>query len=524
VTVEPDLPPSWIECSLGDIIDYGRTEKVEPDQIPANAWVLELEDIEKDSSRVIQHVTFAERKSKSTKNRFKSGDVLYGKLRPYLNKVVHAVDSGFCTTEIVPLTPPPGLDGGYLFYWLKHPRFIEYVTAVSHGLNMPRLGTEAGKAAPFVLAPGSEQKRIAEKLDALFARLDACQGRLDRIPRILKRLRQSVIAAAISGELTREWREERGFEDAWVSVRLADLGQLGRGKSKHRPRNDPRLYGGPYPFIQTGDIAQSGGKIERHTQTYSELGLAQSRIWPVSTLCITIAANIADTAILTYPACFPDSVVGFVANPSRVIPEFVKWSIDVISERLETLAPATAQKNINLAILNDIELRCPDLDEQAEIVRRVQMLLDSISSLDVRTTAARKAVEGLISSALVRAFCGELVPQDPNDEPASKLLARLRTRAASPGNTGKSKRGGTRGMPIMTTADTNMLTRKDITPTHLTTILKVRGALTAEALWTASQLKIDEFYDQLKEEEARGLLRENRGDAANSPRLLEPAA
>src|SRR5438067_4649726 len=95
----------------------------------------------------------------------------------------------------------------------------------------------------------------------------------------------------------------------WRMVKLGDLGEVNRGTSRHRPRNAPHLYGGPYPFIQTGDVARSGGRIVKHEQTYSKAGLAQSRLWPAETVCITIAANIADSATLAYPACFPDSIV-----------------------------------------------------------------------------------------------------------------------------------------------------------------------------------------------------------------------
>src|SRR5690606_38147340 len=100
----------------------------------------------------------------------------------------------------------------------------------------------------------------------------------------------------------------------WEHVPLCELGNLDRGVSKHRPRNEPALLGGPYPLVQTGDVANSEGYIQNHLSTYTELGLKQSKLWPAGTLCITIAANIANTGILTYDACFPDSVVGFVPN------------------------------------------------------------------------------------------------------------------------------------------------------------------------------------------------------------------
>ena len=236
MTTDNLLPPSWTECTLGDLVPYGSTQKAEPTEIPAEAWVLELEDIEKDTSRIVQRVTFAQRKSKSTKNRFLAGDVLYGKLRPYLNKVVRADEDGYCTTEIIPLRPPRQIAGGYLFYWLKSPAFLDYVTSVSHGLNMPRLGTDAGKRAHFVLAPSNEQKRIADKLDAVLARVDACRERLDRVPDILKRFRQAVLAAATSGELTEDWRVAESLEKAWEPATLRDVGVITGGLTKNSKR------------------------------------------------------------------------------------------------------------------------------------------------------------------------------------------------------------------------------------------------------------------------------------------------
>src|SRR5579863_9206259 len=111
----------------------------------------------------------------------------------------------------------------------------------------------------------------------------------------------------------------------WREVTLYDLGEVNRGRSRHRPRYAAHLYGGPYPFIQTGDIKGSAGMITSHTQTYSEAGLAQSRLWPAGTMCITIAANIAETGILTFPACFPDSIVGFIADGSKCNSRFIEY-------------------------------------------------------------------------------------------------------------------------------------------------------------------------------------------------------
>ena len=396
------------------------------------------------------------------------------------------------------------------------------------GSTMLHVTKKSMEARSVPVPSRNEQAAIAAKLDTTLAAAEACRQRLDCVAAILKRFRQAVLAAATSGELTREWREERGDFSHWQEKGLAELGEFGRGRSRHRPRNDPRLYGGDYPFIQTGDVANAKGDwLAAHSQTYSNFGLAQSRIWPSSTLCITIAANIADTALLEYPACFPDSVVGFVADREQVEPLFAKWMIDSVADKLESFAPATAQKNINLAILDQIVFSVPLLQEQTEIISRAKQLFTLADHLEARLTAARKIVDRLNPALLAKAFRGELVPQDPNDEPASVLLEQIRASRQEGMASGKPTRPRRRNAHTSitkTTALTNMLTRNNVQVNHLSAILKECGPLSAEALWSASQLEIDDFYTQLRDEEAQGFLLENRGDSPDSTRLLEPAA
>lgn len=144
---------------------------------------------------------------------------------------------------------------------------------------------------------------------------------------------------------------------------LPELGEFGRGVSKHRPRNDPKLLGGKYPLIQTGDVASANLYITSYTTTYSELGLAQSKMWGKGTLCITIAANIAKTAILNFDACFPDSIVGFTAN-GRTNNIFIHYWFSFFQEILESQAPESAQKNINLKILSELKVIVPSKEKQ----------------------------------------------------------------------------------------------------------------------------------------------------------------
>jgi type I restriction enzyme S subunit len=149
---------------------------------------------------------------------------------------------------------------------------------------------------------------------------------------------------------------------------LDQLGNLSRGRSRHRPRDAAHLYGGPYPFIQTGDVKHAGLYISEYQQTYSDAGLQQSRLWPAGTLCITIAANIADTAILGMDACFPDSVIGFIADEKKADTRFVKYLFDATIQRhVKQFAQGAAQDNLSQEKLLSIEFPVPDVTEQKRI-------------------------------------------------------------------------------------------------------------------------------------------------------------
>ena len=211
----------------------------------------------------------------------------------------------------------------------------------------------------------------------------------------------------------------------WRYTKLANLGELARGRSRHRPRNDQRLFGGPYPFIQTGEVKAAGRSITEYRTTYSELGLAQSKLWPEGTLCITIAANIAETAFLTFEACFPDSIVGFRAFDEAVTPAFVELFIKSARSKIDEFAPATAQKNINLTTLETLVIPFCGTAEQAEIVRVLDTSLEAAEALDKEIAANLARADALRQSILQRAFSGQLIPQNPSDEPASALLARI---------------------------------------------------------------------------------------------------
>jgi len=186
----------------------------------------------------------------------------------------------------------------------------------------------------------------------------------------------------------------------WELKKFGEVGTLDRGISKHRPRNAPDLLGGIHPLIQTGDVSNSDIYIRTFKSTYSDIGLRQSKKWQKGTLCITIAANIAKTGILDFEACFPDSVVGFIANPNCTNNEFILFWISFLQAMLEKNAPRSAQRNINLKILRDLDVIAPPIRLQNEFSLKVQEMVD----IKQKMIAQEKLLETQFHSIMQRSF------------------------------------------------------------------------------------------------------------------------
>ena len=301
---------------------------------------------------------------------------------------------------------------------LKH-AFEGKLTAQWRSENKDKLEKPEQLLARIELERAARYERQLKEWRADVNKLESCgkQGKKPSKPRKTADLRRLG-----SGELAKLPPSPEGH----AYTHLANLGELGRGKSKHRPRNAPELFGGPYPFIQTGEIKAAGRIIGDHFQTYSELGLEQSKLWPGGTLCITIAANIAETAFLGFDSCFPDSVVGFTATKTLVLPEYVELFIKSVRTRIEAYAPATAQKNINLTTLENLVVPLCSLQEQQVLVDQLEAVLSVIDAHNGLIDNQLLKSDALRQSILKKAFAGQLVAQDPHDEPASILLNRIK--------------------------------------------------------------------------------------------------
>jgi len=431
--------------SLGEVVRPNRP-RVKPESMP-DAPFIGMEHVEAHTMKLLGTVPAATMKSSAV--HFKPGDVLYGRLRPYLNKVFRPTFEGLCSAEFIVFPENERIDGRYLQYFLNSGAFVRFATHLNAG-DRPRVDFD--QIAPYKIPVPSlaHQREIVAEIEKQFSRLDEAVTNLQRVKANLKRYKASVLKAAVEGRLVETeaslaHREGRTFEtgerllqrilaerrakwagrgkykepvaaittdlpalpEGWAWTTMPQLGELNRGKSKHRPRDDKSLYGGPYPFIQTGDVRRSDGTITEFTQTYSEFGLAQSRLWPPSTLCITIAANIAETGILKMQACFPDSVVGFIPHLGSPTVEYVECFIRTARDGLDRFASATAQKNINLEVLEPVAVPTPPLAEQTRIVAEVDRHLSIIREVEAEVNANLQRAQALRQAILSKAFTND---------------------------------------------------------------------------------------------------------------------
>ena len=316
----------------------------------------------------------------------------------------------------------PKINSLFVFYYASCDYFTNELWTKSSATTISIVNKSKMDDCYIPLPPLSEQKRIVHRIESLFAKLDEAKEKIQQVLDGAEMRKAAILHKAFTGELTKTWRKENGIsEDSWESVKLKELGEFNRGKSKHRPRNDPRLFNGPYPFIQTGDVSSSGMYIQKHSQTLSEFGMQQSRLFPKDTLCITIAANIGKVAILTYDCCFPDSVVGFTPN-ERTFSKYMYYSMLKIQKEIEALAPAVAQKNLSLKLLLDVNVQIPSVEEQHTIVKIIERLLKHEKNVISSSMRSIESIETMKKSILAKAFRGELGTNNPTEYSALNLL------------------------------------------------------------------------------------------------------
>jgi type I restriction enzyme, S subunit len=289
------------------------------------------------------------------------------------------------------------IDLNFLFHLLTLLELPKLAKGVKPGINRNDV-----YAIKTLIPPLPEQKRIVAILDKAFSAIAKAKANAEQNLKNAKELFESYLQGVF---------ENKG--EGWEDRTLEQISEtFGRGKSKHRPRNDKKLYGGIYPFIQTGDIRNCNHHINEYSQTYNDVGLAQSKLWPVGTICITIAANIAETGVLTFEACFPDSVIGIVVNKQLAEISFVEYLLQSYRANLQALGKGSAQDNINLGTFKNKLFPFPSVEKQQSIVNKLNTLSAKTKKLEANYQKKIDDLEDLKKSILQKAFNGELTDKE----------------------------------------------------------------------------------------------------------------
>ena len=452
------LPMGWVKTTLDQIVDRivggGTPSKSNASFFRGSIPFMTVKDMTQRFPVDTQdHIS--EKAIEQSATTVVARDTLIVATRMSLGKIVRPKFETAINQDLKALFLNENIDKTFVEYWWRHK--AKYIQSLGTGTTVQGIRLEAIRSLSIHVPPLNEQKHIADKLDTLLTRVDTCRSRLERIPLILKRFRQAVLAAATSGQFTEDWREENFdiepatnlvkqkrftlaasddnlplLPDNWEWVALGNYAQCSRGRFSVRPRNDPAYFNGEHPFIQIGNLPSEGGWITAHKQTLNEKGLAVSKKFPKGTVVIAIVgATIGNTGILAYDMCFTDSMVGIDSGDeisNRYIELFLRHRKEEIRQ---TSYAGGGQPNIKLQVLNPYPLALPPLAEQHEIVCRVEVLFAYADRLEARYQAARTQVERLTPALLAKAFRGELVSQDSNDEPASMMLERIRAQRAT---------------------------------------------------------------------------------------------
>ena len=325
---------------------------------------------------------------------FEQGDVLFAKITPCMENgkgayVGHLPTRyAFGSTEFHVLRPTFRVDGKFLYYSTFNPVLRAYAAENMTGAaGQKRVSSRFLKDARLFLPPIMEQKRIAAFLDASCAAIDAAVAAKQQQIAVLNKLREETIRNAVTRGIRVsprlkpsgiDWLSE--IPSHWSVQQIKRRSTLIRGLFTHRPRNDPALYDGPYPFVQTGNISAAEKYIRSYSQTLNDLGLSVSRMFPRGTLVMSIAANVGDVAILDFEACFPDSMVGFVPNHQTNL-DFLYYLLRAMKGVMLRSAVLTTQYNLNYVRIGTNYAPFPPKAEQEEIAEFIDA-----RTKDVRNT------------------------------------------------------------------------------------------------------------------------------------------
>lgn len=455
------LPAGWAACSLADIghIVTGKTPSTKESSFYGGSIPFIRPGDLNHSGPIVTTETFLTNAGAAEIPNLPPQSIVVTCIGN-LGKVGLTTTTSATNQQINALIPETGIDPNFVFHYCKTLR--PWLEAQSSATTISIVKKSIFSKAPIQLPPAAEQTRIAAKLDELLAQVDTLKARTDGIPALLKRFRQSVLAAAVSGKLTEEWRTKKASEGTtspnkgWKTIRIdqasADekyslaIGPFGSNLKV----SDYRDNGKPLVFVREIRAECFGDEKTKFITPEKFDDLNAHQISAGDILVTKMGAPPGDVAI--YPANAPDAVITadcikLRVNESIILREYAYFQMksNFFRQKVQEISAGVAQQKVSLGNLRAITLLAPSLEEQREIVRHVGELLALADQLEARVKAAQPRIDDLTQSILAKAFRGELVPQDPNDEPASVLLERIKTQRATAPGTKRGRQAATSG-------------------------------------------------------------------------------
>jgi type I restriction enzyme S subunit len=423
----------WIEVELGDVLLLS-SEKHKP-EIIEDLFYIGLEHIEKDTGRLTIDAT--ESTINTIKNKFYTNQILYGKLRPYLNKVYLATQSGVCSTDILVFNVSEATYSKYAFHFMLSRQFVNDMSANTSGVNLPRVSTKYINSYKFPLAPLPEQRAIAAKIEQLFSELDNGIANLKAAKSKLEIYRQAILKQAFEGKLANPKNQiQDDLPNGWTLKKINSLCEVVRGGSP-RPAGDPRYYEGNIPFLKVADITRNEGiYLNTYTFTIKEAGLKNTRYVEANTLLLSNSgATLGVPKICTFPTTFNDGIAAFLGlDKDDLVYHYYFWMSK--TRELRSINQGAAQPNLNTGMIGAFEIPIFSKEEQNQIVQEIETRLSVCDKLNESIDQSLEKAQALRQSILKKAFEGKLLSQDelqtcrqqPDWEPAAKLLERVKNK------------------------------------------------------------------------------------------------
>ena len=290
-------------------------------------------------------------------------------------------------------------DLSFFYYWLSLPYVKRFMVNASAASTVLHLHTNSVLKLKGILPPLPEQKKIAKILSSVDEVFETTENQINKLKDLKKGMMNELLTQGIGHTEFKDSPVGR-IPVEWESVELGSVTILARGKFSHRPRNDPKFYGGNIPFIQTGDVPKESPFIDKYSQTLNEQGKEISKLFSKGTLVITIAATIGEIGILKFDSCFPDSLIGISVDTSKTVSGFILYVMRFHKDTLSSYAPQTAQKNINLEILSPFLIPLPPLKEQQKIAKTLAAIDTNIEQKQNKLIQSMNLKKSLMADLL----------------------------------------------------------------------------------------------------------------------------